>query len=129
MSQFMGGGNSSQTATQAAPARREESKQGSSESSFKAFKGKGTALGSEISSTKSKSAPPKKPAAQNTTDLEAQRTRNLQVLEQIQRQREERKEGEVSEDLIPVEATTDAKKKAADDKGDYHALNATNSQY
>ena len=43
----MGGGNSSQTATQARPASNEETKE--SQSSFKAFKGKGAKLGTDLS--------------------------------------------------------------------------------
>lgn len=54
-SSFMGGGNSSQTATQApggsSSAPKEESK-----SSFKAFGGKGKSLGTDISNTGRSSA-------------------------------------------------------------------------
>ena len=46
----MGGGNTSQTATQAPGAAREESKtQAADPSGFKAFKGKGVSLGSDLS--------------------------------------------------------------------------------
>ena len=55
LSSFMGGGNSSQTSTEAAPGSTtapEETKTGGGES-FKAFKGKGAKLGSDLSSSSS----------------------------------------------------------------------------
>lgn len=65
---FMGGGSSSQTATQAAPAaQREESKQ----SAFTAFKGKGVSLGSETS------------ASSRTTSVSDGQTRNLAAVSAI----------------------------------------------
>lgn len=54
-SSFMGGGNSSQTATQAAPGSSSAPKNEEAKSAFKAFKGKGKALGSDIENKSSSS--------------------------------------------------------------------------
>jgi len=80
----MGGGNQSSTATQNPAAAREENKEESKESAFKAFKGKGVSLGSDIGDTStmaslvSKVSAPK-PAA----DEESRSSRNLAAVSAI----------------------------------------------
>lgn len=131
-SSFVGGGNSSNTATQSAdrqvPSRNadEESKS----SSFKAFKGKGTSLGSETSTKSSRSS---SQTSSGLTDAQLQASRQ-QRLSALQKQKEDReKQMELEEHLEPVElieaedSVNTKSCKSNDDKGDYKSVNENNN--
>ena len=128
---LVGGGNSSNTATQSrgeAPASRrvdEESKT----SSFKAFKGKGTSLGSQSTTSFGSSRSSRSnatSAGQSDAQLEADRQSRLAAL---QKQREDReKQAEIEDNLEPVElieadSSSQTSKKSNDAKGDYKSVN------
>ena len=97
---FMGGGSSSQTATQA-PGSANPTREESKSSSFKAFGGKGTSLGSA-------SATSTRPSSSASVAQESTQSRNLAAVSAIVQQREaqkaaQRAEAELNNETAAIE--------------------------
>ena len=152
-SNFLNRGSSTQTAAQARPVQREEQK----ESSFKAFKGKGAKLGSDLPQTEvarkmelakvasensfkygSVAAVSSAASSTSASDLEkdGQRpNRNLANLSALvnKKPEETKDESVVQLDSIESEGTEDETnrlgKKADDNRGDYKAVDLNHTSY